>query len=108
MSTVFDYQNESEQWTTYVRNVRDELPNAETYDFDRFARELLTYLQNTKIKDPKVFLQQSGKEYPVMVSTLESYIGADVSEFLTAEMLHKTWDLAQLYRRLRNVTRLFG
>lgn len=106
MSTLFDYQNESEQWAAYVRSVRDGLPNAKTYDFDRFARELLTYLQNTKVREPKVFLQQSGKEYPVMMATLDKYIGTDVSEFMTPEFLQKTWDLAQFYRRLRNVTLL--
>ena len=104
MSTVFDYQNESEQWAAYVRKLRDGLPNARTYDFDRFTRELLTYLQNTKIKEPKVFLQQSGKEYPVMMATLESYIGTDITDFMTPELFQKTWELAQFYRRLRNVT----
>jgi len=98
-----DYQNQFEAWASYVRTHRTDVPLQETYLYDTFARELYYYLQNTKLKQPDVFLQQTGKEYPVMLAELERHSGGDGSKFLTAEYLKQTYDLASAYRRLRRV-----
>lgn len=97
MATFLEAKNE---WDSFVRTTRNGIPDERTYLYDKCVRELLNYLRTHKFKEPKVFLQQSGKEYPVMLETLERYSGGDVSDLITQEMLHKTWDLAQMWRRL--------
>lgn len=100
MASDSDYANEYEQWASYVRITRDAVPYEKTYLYDKFTRELLNYLRTHKFREPAVFLQQSGKEYPVMVTTLETFSGGDITEFLTPEMLQKTYSLAQAWKRL--------
>jgi hypothetical protein len=100
MASDSDYANEYEQWASYVRTTRNDVPNEKTYLYDKFARELLNYIRTHKFKEPNVFLQQSGKEYPAMVTVLETYSGGDITEFLTSEMLQKTYSLAQAWKRL--------
>jgi hypothetical protein len=94
MATFLEAKNE---WDSFVRRNR---PDEQTYLYDKCVRELLNYLRTRKFKEPTVFLQQSGKEYPVMLETLERFCGGDVSELITQDLLHKTWDLAQMWRRL--------
>ena len=97
MATFLEAKNE---WDSYVRRTRNGIPDEQTYLYDKSVRELLNYLRTHKFKEPAVFLQQSGKEYPVMLETLERYCDGDVSHLITQEFLHKTWDLAQKWRRL--------
>lgn len=100
MEAISDYRNEFREWSSYVRQTRNDVEHDKTYLYDKFCRELLNYLRKTKIRELKVFLEQQGKEYPVMLVTLERYAGGDVSEFITPEMLEKTYKLAQSWKRL--------
>lgn len=100
MAMDFEYANEYEEWASYVRTTRNAVPNEKTYLYDKFVRELLNYIRTHKFKEPNVFLQQSGKEYPAMVTILEKYSGGDITEFLTHEMLQKTYSLGQAWKRL--------
>lgn len=96
MATFLEAKNE---WDSMVRRTRNGIPDDKTYLYDKFTREFLNYLRSHTFKEPKVFLQQSGKEYPVMLETLERYAGGDVSEFLTLDFLHQTWNLAQRWKK---------
>jgi hypothetical protein len=97
MATFLEAKNE---WESLIRRTRNTIDDEQTYLYDKFTRELFNYLRTHKFKEPTVFLQQSGKEYPVMLDVLERYCGGDVSGFVTKEMLHTTWDLAQRWKRL--------
>lgn len=100
MDPLTEYRNEYEQWASHVRRIRNDIPEDKTYLYDKFTRELLNYLQTHKMKEVPVFLAREGKEYPVMVVTLDRYAGGDVSDFLSTEFLGMTYTLAQMWKRL--------
>lgn len=104
MDPVAKYRNEYDEWAAYVREVRDKMPSQETIHYDEFVRTLLNYLQTRKFKEPKVFAERSGKEYPAMLLYLQDTLHVDdlfLETYLTPEFFEKTLNLATSYKRLR-------
>lgn len=80
------------------------MPSEQAVEYDGFVRLLLNYIQTRKFKEPKVFAERSGKEYPAMLLYLQETLHVDDSfleTYLTPEFFEKTLKLATSYKRLR-------
>lgn len=80
------------------------MPSEQAVEYDGFVRALLNYIQTRKFKEPKVFAERSGKEYPAMLLYLQETLHVDDSfleTYLTPEFFEKTLKLATSYKRLR-------
>lgn len=104
MDAVVKYQNEYEEWAAGIREVRDKMPSELTIQYDFFVRALLNYMQTHKFKEPKVFAEQAGKEYPAMLVYLQESLHVDdnfLTTYLTPEFFQQTLKLANSYKSLR-------
>jgi hypothetical protein len=104
MDGIVKYQNEYDGWAADVREVKDKMPADLTVQYDFFVRTLLNYMQTRKFKEPKVFAERSGKEYPAMLVYLQETVHVDdafLETYLTPEFFEKTLNLANHYKRLR-------
>ena len=80
------------------------MPVDKTIQYDGLARALLNYMQTRKFKEPKVFAERAGKEYPAMLLYLQETLHVDdqfLETYLTPEFFEKTLKLATSYKRLR-------
>lgn len=80
------------------------MPSEQAVEYDGFVRALLNYIQTRKFKEPKVFAERSGKEYPAMLLYLQETLHVDdqfLETYLTPEFFEKTLKLATSYKRLR-------
>ena len=58
--------------------IRINRPGSDKLEYDRMVRLLLNWIDNRKIREPRVFLEQEGKEYQAMIDWMETTMGREI------------------------------
>jgi len=69
--------------------IRINRPGSEKLEYDRMVRLLLNWIDNRKIREPRVFLEQEGKEYQAMIDWMETTMGREIK--IDSELFRLAW-----------------